>query len=1018
MEAIAIVGIGCRFPGNASSPEAFWEMLCADRDVVGEVPPERLEGEAFADPHPGRPGPPPTWRGGFLEGVDKFDPSFFGITPREAAHMDPQQRVLLEVSWEALEDAGQVPSHLAGSRTGVFLGVGSNDYEILMQGANRHLDLHTLTGGARYAAAGRLAYSLGLRGPCLVVDTGASASLVAVHLACQSLRNGECTLALTGGANLILRPELSRVFASARLLASDGRCKFGDATADGIVRSEGVGVVVLKPLSAARATKDRIYAIIRGGATNHDGNTGGSFGTPGLQGQQELLREACRQSGVRPKEVHYVECHGTGTPSGDAVEIQALATVFGEGRPKDRPLVIGSVKTNLGHAEAAAGIAGLIKTVLGLRFRIIPASLHCRRLTPSIPWPDLPVVLQQVTGPWPTDERLALAGVSAFGLSGTNAHLILEGAPLAESGTTPAPFHPERAHLLVLSAHSVPTLLALARAYGEFMAADDDPVAPPLSGVCYTAAVRRTHHPFRLAVVGRNRRELAEQLAAQVKTGEPPRFPPRAPAVPRPRLALIFPGEGCQRPGMGQQLLGQEPVVRAVIDQCDELLHRHAKWSLRDELVASASRSRLNRTEFAQPALLALQLALAALWRSWGIVPDAVVGHGLGEVAAAHVAGALTLEQTIRVVFHRSRLLERAAAGGAIAVVELSPEETAKALSKYEDRLAIAARNSPRQSVLSGEPAALVEVLDRLRRAGVLGRLLAGSYAFHRRELKPVGRELIEILGNLQAQALVLPMYSTLTGQPCQPQDLNASYWGRQLCEPVCFAAAIDRLAEEGPWILIEVAPDPVLAAPVAHCLAARGCLHVVLPTLDQRVGECVCMLRSLGALFCLGYPVDFDGLFPDAETCASLPTYPWQRQRYWYNEVSVAPQQERTPGANGQRARQLVLACEPPRRREVLESLLCQEVVRVARLPASLLDVHCPLVHLGIDSLMSLELSTHLGALLGVHVPGRPLLEGISIAELAEQILARMMLSWLRRPALDPGSPLGGGEPCEILRV
>jgi acyl transferase domain-containing protein/NADPH:quinone reductase-like Zn-dependent oxidoreductase/NADP-dependent 3-hydroxy acid dehydrogenase YdfG/acyl carrier protein len=886
-EPIAIVGIGCRFP-HADGVEAFWRLMRDGVDAITEVPAERFDINALYDPRPSVPGKLITRFGGFLAEVDKFDPYFFGISPREAAHMDPQQRLLLEVSWEAMDDAGLLANAQPDSSGGVFIGMVTNDYEDIQFRELYGINIYTLTGGARSVASGRLSYMLGWQGPSLTVDTACSSSLVAVHLACQSLRNGESSLALAGGVNLVLQPEHSLGFSYDRMLASDGRCKFGDAGADGFVRSDGAGVVVLKPLARALADGDRIYALIRGSAVNNDGRTGGFLMTPSRQGQEALLRTAYRHAGISPASVQYVEAHGTGTSVGDPTEVKALGNVLAPGRNGTAKCLIGSVKTNIGHTEGAAGIAGLIKVALSLKHRAIPPSLHLREPNPNIPWQELPFVVPQELTAWPAVDGAAYAAVSAFGISGTNAHVVLEGVPgsLAqdESGV------PGRAQLLTLSAHCAEALRAMAERYRASLTDEADDGAS-LSEVCYTAGVKRVQREHRLAVAGRSRAELSEHLEAFLKgesrsglsygdVSEVLRGGRQSSS--KTKVAFVFPGQGSQWPGMGRALLEQEPVFLEILQSCETAMRKFVDWSLLEQLTMPPESSRLCEIDVIQPTLFAIQVALAGLWRSWGVEPDAVVGHSMGEVAAAHVAGSLRLEDAARVICRRSRLLRRVSGRGAMAVVELSPAEAERLLVNYTQRLSIAVCNSPASTVLSGDPEALEEVLEHLRQEEIFCRLIKVDVASHSPQMEPLRPDLLAALRGLKPKAASVPIYSTVNGRLSDGLEYDAVYWVRNLREPVLFSTATQRLIEDGHHIFIEISPNPILLPAVQQLLRHVGQDGLTLASMRHEEDERSVMLSSLGALHVSGYGVDWSKLFPGGGKCVSLPGYCWQRERFW----------------------------------------------------------------------------------------------------------------------------------------
>jgi len=943
-EPIAIIGIGCRFPG-AHGPEEFWQLLRNGVDAITQIPAERRWLHAFNEQN-GAQVKFPAW-GGFLDQIDQFDPGFFGITPREAARIDPQQRLLLQTAWEALEDAGQVIEQLSGTHTGVFVGISGNDYGQVQLSDPRLSDPYAGTGSALSIAANRLSYAFDFRGPSLAVDSACSSSLVAVHLASQSLRRGECQLALAGGVNIILSPMITLNFTHAGFMAADGRCKAFDARADGYVRGEGVGVVVLKLLSRALADGDPIYAVIRGSAVNNDGRSNG-LTAPNRQAQEAVLREAYQQADVSPGEVQYLEAHGTGTALGDPIEAEALGAVLGVGRDDKSFCTLGSVKTNIGHLEAAAGIAGLIKTALALKHREIPPNLHFEKPNPHIPFDRLPLRVQQTLTPWPEHAGPALAGVSSFGFGGTNAHIVLEEAPSSTADTFSNDSDSPAAHLLPVSAHSPEALRAIAQAYLDFLILPDLQERPaikspgyeqrPMNGasridpaqliartlhvraspdeeiswpdICYTTSLRRSHHDHRLALVAHSRAEAAQALQAFLQNESQlgltvGRYMPNQ----TPRVVFVFSGQGPQWWAMGRELLEHAPTFRAVIEECDRLLAQYADWSLLVELRADEAHSRLNETQIAQPALLALQVGLAALWNEWGVTPEAVVGHSVGEIAAAHVAGRLSLEDAVRVAFHRGRLMQRATGQGKMAMVELSPEATQRALAGYEDRLCLAAINSPTSTVLSGDPEALTTMLETLQQQGIAHRQLSVDYAFHSHHMESLQAELGEALHDLEGSPRSglspntrrrfptdagpdpnIAIFSTLTGNMANDSDFNASYWQRQIREPVRFAEVIDRLAQAGQCCFIEIGPHPVLSLSILECLRQRGEEGLVLPSLRRGEEERATLLGSLGTLYTHGYPLDWRQLYPDGGRCVSLPSYPWQTERYWLDTEEIGP--------------------------------------------------------------------------------------------------------------------------------
>jgi len=882
-EPIAIIGMGCRFPGRADNPAAYWRLLRDGRDAITEVPARRWDVNAFYNANPATPGTMNTRWGGFLEQVDLFDSRFFGISPREAARMDPQQRLLLEVSWEALEHAGQTAEGLAGSRTGVFIGISTFDYSQFQLGDPAAIDAYVGTGIALSIAANRLSYLLDLQGPSLAVDTACSSSLVAAHYACQSLRSGESSLAIAGGVNLILSPDLTIMFSQLRAMASDGRCKTFDARADGYVRGEGCGIVILKRLSDALKDGDTILALIRGSAVNQDGRSNGLTAPNGLA-QQAVIRQALEHARVSPARIRYVETHGTGTPLGDPIEVQALAAVLGEGRAPDQPCVLGSVKTNIGHLEAAAGIAGLIKTVLALQHEEIPPHLHLQRLNPHISFGNTPLEIATERRPFPRGEEPVVVGVSSFGFGGTNAHVVLEAAPRASPLQEAALAPISKAQLLPLSAHSPEALKALVRAYQEFLVGEED--APSLQDLCCTASVRRTHHSHRLALVVHSRQELAEHLEAFLRGEMRLGMSSGRKGVSRQhKLVFVFPGQGSQWIGMGRGLLEQEPVFRETIARCDQAMRPHVDWSVVQQLAADETRSRLHEVAVIQPTLFAMEVALAMLWRSWGIEPDAVVGQSMGEVAAAYVAGALSLEDAVCVICRRSQLVKAMSGRGGMAVVGLSLEEARHAVVGYEDRLSVAVSSSPSSTVLSGDTATLQEVVETLARRDIFCSPVKVDYASHSPHMDPLHTDVLQALEGLRPQPASLPIYSTVTGDVSDALVFDATYWWRNLREPVLFSAAVQQLLANGHDIFLEIGPHPIVSSAIQQGVAHRCCNGTVLPSLQRGREERAVMLGAFGALYTLGYPVDWSRLYPSGGRCVRLPSYPWQRERFWWDE-------------------------------------------------------------------------------------------------------------------------------------
>jgi acyl transferase domain-containing protein len=883
-EPIAIVGIGCRFPGGANDADTFWELLRDGVDTVSEVPPDRWDIDAYYDPDPDAPGKMYTRWGAFLDQVDQFDPQFFGITPREAADMDPQQRILLEVTWEALENAALAPDQLAGSRTGVFVGILAEDYGHLHLADNgiEEIGPYYGSGVARSIASGRISYVLGIQGPSISIDTACSSSLVAIHLACQSLRSSECNMALAGGVNVMLTPEPTIALSRYKMMSANGRCYTFDSRADGYVRGEGAGVVVLKRLSDARRDGDNILAVIRGTAVNQDGASSG-LTAPNGPAQEAVIRDALRNARVQPAAVAYVECHGTGTSLGDPIEVQGLASVLGQGRSAENPVFIGSVKTNVGHLETAAGIAGLVKIVKALQNRAIPPHLHLQEPNPFIPWADLPVKIPTELTPWPA-AALPIAGLSSFGFSGTNVHLILEAAPEV---TADAPQTGERlAHLLTLSAKTHAALTKLAGHYADYLANHDD-----LPNVAYTANTGRAQQPHRLAVTANSALQAQERLAAwaagtEVKGAAAGQVPNSDP----PKIAFLFTGQGAQYNGMGRQLYQTHPVFRDALDQCAALLQNVLDKPLLGVIFAEdeATSELINETAYTQPALFAIEYALAQLWLSWGIKPDTVMGHSVGEYVAACLAGVFSLEDGLKLIAARGRLMQALPPGGAMGAIFTDEAAVTAAIAPYAAEVSLAAVNGPTNIVISGEGTAVTTILDHFQEQGIKSRPLVVSHAFHSPLMAPMLEAFGQVAADIAYNKPRLRLISNVTGELAMGDAVaNADYWRDHVRAAVQFGPAVETLYAQQVDILLEIGPQPTLLGMARRITPTQdGYSPVYLPSLRQNKDDWQQMLDSLGQMWCAGVAVDWNVYDrPFGRRKLQLPTYPFQRKRYWIPE-------------------------------------------------------------------------------------------------------------------------------------
>jgi len=881
-EPLAIIGIGCRFPGGADSPAAFWKMICAGTDAIREIPPDRWNIAAHYDPTPGRADKSISKWGGFIENIDRFDPGPFGISPREADCMDPQQRLLLEASWEAFEDGGQTLEKLRGSPTGVFVGISTTDYTTLQNaGGERSVaDIYSVTGSTISIAANRISYCFDLHGPSVAMDTACSSALTACHVACQSLWRGGCSQAVVAGVNAILNHDSYIAFSRMSMLSPDGRCKAFDASANGFVRAEGVGAIILKPLSAAQADGDKIYAVIRSTAANQDGRTNG-ITVPSPAAQEALVRQACGEAGISPAEICYVEAHGTGTPVGDPIEANALGAALRDGRRN--PCLIGSVKTNIGHLEAAAGIASLIKVALILKHKTIPPSLHFKNSNPNIDFEKLKLRVVQQLEKLPENSGALLAGINSFGFGGANAHVVLEAAPApTRKKNPPAEKSPRKYLLLTLSAHSKEALLAAAKNYRALLAETQ----ADARAICGAAATRRSHFAHRLCLAGGTREELLERLG-DFLAGETNPAVVLGEASTAAAPVFVFSGQGPQWWGMGRELLKEEPLFRKKIGECDKLFHEFGGWSLLKELSHDEKSSRLQQTIFAQPAIFALQVALADLWQSWGVRPAAVVGHSVGEVAAAHVAGILTLHEAARVIFHRGRCMNAAPDSGRMLAASLNAKQAEEIAADFPGEINIAAFNSPNSVTFSGEAAPLEEIARTLESRGTFNRFLQVKYAFHSHQMDAVKDELLRSLGKVEVSPAQLKIFSTVTGRSAAGHDFTADYWWRNVREPVRFSSAISELVKQGHNCFLELSAHPALTVSISETLAHASVAGKVFFSLRRKEPEQRTLLANLGAMHVAGSPVDWKGFYPGACGEIFLPVYPWQRERYW-SETNV----------------------------------------------------------------------------------------------------------------------------------
>ena len=896
-EPVAIVGMGCRFPGGADTPADYWEFLCKGGDAITEVPVDRWDLDRYYDPNPETPGKMYVRHGGFVGNLRTFDSHFFGITPREAVSLDPQQRLLLEVSWEALENAAINPQELAKTKTGVFLGVCNNDYtRYIGQYEVNEIDAYLGTGNALSTASGRLSYILGLIGPCLSLDTACSSSLVTIHLACQSLHNLESDIALAGGVNRIFSPEISINFCKGRMLSADGRCKTFDASANGFVRSEGCGMLVLKRLSDAVAANDRVVALIRGSAINQDGRTSG-LTVPSGPAQQAVIRQALENAGLLPSDLSYIEAHGTGTSLGDPIELGAIAEVFGRSHSKEKPLVVGSAKTNIGHLEAAAGVVGIMKVALQLQHRQIVPHLHLKQRNPYVDWESLPVQIPTQLSPWETSPGRRIAGVSSFGFSGTNAHIVLEEAPprkpLPES-TVLAPNRP--LSLLALSAQTEQALQDLVKRYYNYLTVNPE---IDLGDICFSANTGRGHFAHRLTMLVTTTQDLVNKLDHVFQEPIRSRKRNNNPVVDDHgilvgnlskhtkinKIAFLFSGEGSQYVGMGHGLYLSEPRFREAVDRCDAVLRSEFDIPLLEVLYPDCQKKKaaelLQRADYSHSALFALEYALAQLWQSWGIEPDILLGHGVGEYAAACIAGVFGFEDGIRLATTRGLLIQSYSEGERV-VVHASESEILPLLDQYAGRVAITAINGPRNVVLSGVPEGMRTLIGSLQASGVTTETLPVSNVRYSPTMIPELQAFKQFANQLTFRVPHHCIVSAVSGRVESELFASPGHWVDHLQRPIRFSASLETLIEKEVTHCLEIGANSTLLDFGKQCVP-KGEM-VWLHSIQQNHEDWFQMLQSVSQLYTQGFTINWhEADKPYQRRKVVLPTYPFQRRSYWF---------------------------------------------------------------------------------------------------------------------------------------
>jgi hybrid polyketide synthase/nonribosomal peptide synthetase FtdB len=883
-EKIALIGMACRFPGAANDYQSYWRMLLEGKDCLTDTPLNRYNAKNLYSKDKAKAGCLTGGRGGYIDGFDEFDPSFFGIGPREAMAMDPQQRKLLEVAFEALEDGGQKAFSLNDKNVGVFMGGFTLDYKIVQFAdlSFNSLVAHTATGTMMTMLSNRLSYCFDFNGPSMSIDTACSSSLVAVHLACMSLINRETSLALAGGVLLQMTPQYSIAESKGGFLSPEGKSRTFDASANGYVRSEGVGVVALKRLEDALRDNDNIHAVIIGSGVNQDGKSNG-ITSPNGEAQERLIRKVCGEAGISPGDLDYVEAHGTSTPVGDPIEARALGNVLREGRKKDRKVFIGSVKTNIGHTEAAAGVAGLIKTALSLKAKIIPPHINLETVNPEIHIEEQPYKIPTQVTAWPEHDGPARAGVNSFGFGGTNAHVLLEEAPKKEVVAACLPHY----GILPLSARDSDDLREMAKRLHDYIA-QPDISEKDIFNISYTLTCKRQRFEENTKIIYEHKADLLENLNNYINNTNNQNIINSKTLSPSDRqLVWVFTGMGPQWWAMGRELYEKERVYREKLHEVAEEMRNFADWSLIDELNASEERSHMAETWLAQPANFAMQVALSALWHSYGIKPSAIVGHSTGEAAAFHEAGVYSLKEASRIIIHRSRLQQKLVGSGTMLAVGLTEEEALVRVAPYHDDIAIAAINSPSSMTLAGEKEKLAELCEILTREGVFAKFLTVGVPYHSRAMDRIKDELLENLKDIKAHKATVPLYLTGRENIAEGPELNADYWWENVRKSVRFKSAIDRMRDNGYRLFLEIGPHPVLAHSIQDCFFAHGDRAQVLPSVRKQENEVLRMKVSLASLANVGIEPDWASHFKGASH-VFLPSYPWKKDRYWAEDSAV----------------------------------------------------------------------------------------------------------------------------------
>lgn len=877
---IAIVGIGCHTPGQVNGPEQFWDFLVSGENGVTEVPKDRWDVDEYYDPNPNKTGKIKNNKGGFLEGIDLFDNEFFKVFPKEAERIDPQQRLLLQTTFESIEDAGDKLESLKNTNTSVFMSTFTNDYWDIQVGQESRYDIspHTPMGSSLTAIANRISYFYNLKGASVSIDTACSGSLVSVHLACQSIWDGSSDAAFAGGVNIIINPESSLMMSKGNFLSPDGACKAFDDRANGYVRSEGVGVVYLKKLDQAIADGNKIYGLIRSTVCNSDGHTSEGFTVPSETSQTKMLSDAYSLAGIQADRLQYIEAHGTGTPVGDPIETKSFSNVFAT-KSRENPLMIGSVKTNIGHLEGAAGVAGLIKLALSMKKKQIPGNLHFENVNPKIDLEGWKLRVIGETSEWPdqADGSPRVGGVNSFGAGGTNAHLVLEEyvAPVTEHKESPQ----ENLYSFHTSAMTKEALKGLLIAYKDYIKESRH----DLRDICYNVGKHRSDLKHRITIAGTDKEDIIEKIDAYLEDTVLAGVVVDEVDSPPQKLAFIFTGQGPQWYAMGQELIATEPLFKSIIREIEGYFKEIAGWSLLEEMNKDEEHSQVHDTRIAQPAIMAIQIALVELWKKHGVTPQGVVGHSIGEVAAAYTSGALTLEQAVQVIYHRSRGQHAATGKGKMLAISIAQDEAEKIIEDVADVVSIGAVNGPEMIVLSGDEEPLTKISNEMESKDIFNKFLRVAVPFHSHHMEPLKDELISSLEHLKPQKAKLDLYSTVTGKKENGMHLLSEYWYNNVRKPVYFTNALNQMLDDGYNLFIEIGPHPALSGGAEELFQKKELKASIFPSIKRKEPEKMRFLQTLGSISAKGYKLDWDAIYPESNSILDLPKYTWDLKSFWF---------------------------------------------------------------------------------------------------------------------------------------